>query len=369
MKQSLPLCLGALCLAATTATNDVLAQVVSPKGYEKTEAPSSIYRGFGSRSASGWRYMQVHDDLRGARATVREIAFRRDGLRTTSRYPSYEFNVTLIISTAKTDASTMATSFDANHGTNRQTVAVNQVIKMPATAPGRVADNWDYRIKLSSPYMFNGQSGGLCWEAQTNLFRGPSTTVYFDAAWSRSSNPQMAGTPFGEGCFHSQQRLRATCSASSSLNYSSKIGSLRVNGNYHRPNSLAIGIVGFSRTNFGAIPLPFTIPGSSTQYSGPCQLYTGFDLIFAGTTNSTGTTSTTVPIPVDAQYGGVKLFVQLMSQDPDTGAAIDLVTSNGYELQFVPPYDLPPISRCFSTSSLSATGSVTKNFGIVTAIF
>lgn len=352
----------------TLSVSELQAQVVSPQEFAKTEAPSSIYRGLGSRSTSGWRYLQIHDDLKGKNATVREIAFRRDGARNTL-YSSYEFNLTLILSTASKTAATITANFDANHGANKKVVASNQAVNMPATRARGVAADWQYRIKLRTPYVFSGANGGLCWEAQTSLFRGPATTVYFDAAWSRSTNPAMAGAAYGSGCYHTKQRLRATTSVRASVNYTSKLGSLSVSGNYHAPNSFAIVALGFSKTNFGAIPLPFVIPGSTRAYSGACSILASLDILFAGTTNASGTTSVNVPIPVDRQYGGVKLFMQLMSQDKDTPAAIDLVTANGYEVQFVAPYDLAPVSRSYANNSLAATGAVTKNYGIVTAIF
>lgn len=343
-------------------------QVVSPKHFAQVEGSSYVYRPFGSNNASGWRYQQVHDDLMGMKTTIRELAFRRDAPRT-NRYSAYEFTVSVVLSTASKTAATMTSTFADNHGTNKKLVTVNRTVKMPATRPDTVAAPWVYRIKLDTPYAFDGTNGGLCWETQTSLFRGIVSTVYMDGASSASANPALAQTYFGQGCVHSSQVNPSAMTTSSSTNYSQKVGSIRVNGSYLARNSLAIGTIGFSRTNLGAIPLPLVIPGSQNAYSGACSIYASLDLVFAAATTSTGSASVTVPIPVDVQYGGAKLFVQLFSVDDQTSASLGLITSNAAEMQFVPPYVVAPISRVYASNTLAATGSLNRNYGLVTAAF
>lgn len=357
-------------LAALVAASSLSSQqAVSPKHFATVEANSWIYRPFGSNSNSGWRYQQIHDDMMGSKLTINEIAFRKDATQS-PRTPAYELNVTIVMSTAAKTAATAVTTFAQNHGANRKIVTLNKLVKMPATFRDGVAAPWEYRIKLDAPYAFDGTNGGLCWEAQTSLFRGQSVTTYFDAASSSSTNPPMAFAYYGTGCYNSTQSRQATLTTSSSVNYTNKTGSIRVQGNYLTRNSLAIGTLGFSRTLFaGVLPLPLELPGSANSYSGPCTMYASLDLVFAATTSSTGYTTATVPIPVDVQYGGIKLYVQLLSTDPGSTAVIPFTTTNASEMQFVPPYKLPGCTRIYATNSLAQTGSLQRNYGLVTALF
>ncbi|MCB9890075.1 MAG: hypothetical protein H6833_00325 [Planctomycetes bacterium] len=355
-------------VAALLSASSLSAQTaVSPAEFAKTEAPTYDYRPFGSNNANGYRQIQIHDDLKGKKLTINELGFRRDARE--GRYSAFEFTTTIVCSTAAIDAPNISTTFDTNHGTNKKSVAISKTIKWPAQLSDDCASTWDYRIKFDSPYAFDGTNGGFCWEAQVALFRNIATTVYFDFANGSSTNPAMAQSYYGTGCVHSQQVNRANLTTSTSMNWAQKTGTVRVNFSYLGLNGLAIGAIGFNRDNFGPIPLPLLIPGSATAYSGPCSFYTTLDLLFATATSSTGAGNISIPIPADINYGGIKLFVQMMSVDDATPAAIKFITTNGAVLQYVPPYTAPAVSRVIASSSLAPTGSLQKNYGMVTAIF
>lgn len=354
-------------LSALVLISASSAQVVSPTEFSTVEAPSYIYLPFGSNNSAGWRFAQIHDDLKGKKVTIREIGFRRDSTR--SRFPSFEFTVTMKMSTAASTASQIVAAFDSNHGPNKSTVVLNKVIKFPGTSPNGVAAPWDYRIKLDNPYAFDGTQSGLCWEAQVSLFRNMKTTVYFDAAYSQSANPPLAQAYFGEGCVHSTQLNAAGLTSTSSTNYTQKTGTVTFYGSNQAPNSLAIGAIGFSRTMLGALPLPFAIPGSASAYSGTCTLYSSLDVLFAAGTDANGSCNASIPIPVDVNFDGAKLFVQLMSQDPQSNAALNLITTNAVEMQFVKPFGAASVSHVYASNTLSSTGSLQKTYGHVLAIF
>ncbi len=343
------------------------AQSVSPAEFKNVEAPTADYRPFGSNSTSGYRQVQIHDDLKSAKLTINELGFRRDGRA--GRYSAFEFTTSIIMSTASLTAASISATFDSNHGSNKVTVVTNKTFKWPAQAADRVAHDFAYRIKLDAPYAFDGTNGGLCWEAQASLFRNIATTVYFDFASASSTNPQMAVAVYGDGCVHSDQISAASLTTSSSMNWPAKTGTIRANCSNMARNSLAIGAIGFSRTSLGAIPLPFMIPGSAQAYSGACYFHASLDLVFATSTDVNRSGNITIPIPVDVQYAGAKLYVQMFSVDDSTPALIKFITTNGSEMQFVPPYTSPALSRVYATGSFTATGSVQKNYGQVTAIY
>ena len=343
-------------------------QRVSPLEFRVVEAPNLASRPFGSHSTNGWRYLQVHDDLRGSKLTIRELGFRRDGAQVL-RYSKYECTVSMSMSTAKTSSQTIDAFFDKNHGANKKSVVINRVIKFPATRGGRLVGPWDYRIKLDTPYAFDGTSGGLCWEARVSFFRGLISTVNFDAAWSVSSNPPMAIVPFGAGCVHSEQTRAAVLGASSAMNWNTGVGTINLSGNYQARSALTIGTIGFSRTSLGGIPLPFEIPGSSAAYSGSCRFYVSMDLLFGASTNNAGWSNSSIPIPVDPKFAGLRIYAQMMSVDPSSSAAIQFITTNGVEFQFVPPYKVAPVSSVYASNTLISKGNVQKTYGMVSAIF
>ena len=368
MKPKIILSASSLFLGATLLGAALPAQIaVSPKEFTKTEAPSSDTRPFGSASSTGYRFLQVHDDLKGKKFTVRELAWRRDGTRT-GRSSAYQFTCSIVMSTAKTNSQSIDGTFDKNHGSNKKTVLTNRTIKWPASRSQGVARAWDFRIKLDTPYVFDG-AGSFCWESRSLLYRGLTGSLTLDYAWSSNTSPALASGSFGTGCYHSTQTTPANLTVSSSANYRTQTGSLRFFGRGLARNTLAIGAIGFSKTSLAGIPLPFTIPGSGRQYSGPCTFYTSLDIFFGAATTSSGTSSNTVPIPVDVKFAGIKLFSQLLSPDAATGTSIALITSNAAEFQFVAPYKKAPVSRVIASNTASLKGVATKTFGLVTAIF
>ncbi len=350
---------------SSTAFSQVL---VSPAINKTVEGPTYGSAAFGNNSSSGWRFQQVHDDLRGARATLRELALRRDASIAT-RYPTYEFNLDLILSTAATTSTTMQAGFDANHGSNRIAVISNKKIVMPATFSDGVAAPFVYRMKFDAPYAFDGGNNGLCWEARVSLMRGLTYTAYFDVAYWQNTSPALAQAYYGSGCTDSTQQTAAQLQASSSASWTQKTGSISLSGYYFARSSVAIAALGFSRSSYGALPLPFVLPGSATAYSGPCSVLASLDVVYATATDSNGYAALQIPIPVEQSFAGAKLFLQWLSEDKATSALIPLITSNAVEMQFVPPYGQTEIAYNVASSPLLSTGTVTGYTGYVVALY
>jgi hypothetical protein len=338
--------------------------IVDPAHFKNTEANSQAYRPFGGNSSGGWRYLQVHDGLQGAKATINQLAWRRDQNRT--RHNAYSFRCTLILSTAKNDSANIDATFDNNHGANKQTVVTFKEIKWPGTTGNTVPSPFEYVIKFDSPYAFDGTNGGLCWEAQVTQITNLQTTHYFDAATTASTNPPLATQTYGMGCYHSTERAKVmSATGTSSMNWRNSVGTLYLDGSGLPRSSVVIGVLGLSRSNYLGLPLPFMVPGSSTQYSGACYLNTSLDFLIPSQANTSGSARVQFPVPATAAYDGLKLYGMYLAIDNNTNA-LPLVTSNGVEFQWVEPYPTSGISRVYSTNQFSTSGSVNKNYGLVT---
>ena len=354
------------CVLALTVAG-LNAQVVSPAENAVGEGSNRIYRPFGGSSTGGWRYMQIHDDLKGKKVTVNSVAFRRDGA-TTTNYMSFSVTVTMLMSTAKNDSQKMVSRFDDNHGGNKQTVITNKKFDFPTTIGGHIPAAWSYSMKLDRPYSFDGTNGGLCWEARTTLHTNLRTTVYFDAAWSSSTNPALAVVNYGSGCRHSTQVSNVTASGSSSMNWRGKTGTIWLYGRTLPRTTFAIASLGFSRTRSGPIPLPFTFPGTETGPSGPCKLLVSLDILTAIGTDANGNATLRFPIPLDPGFHGLVMRGQWLAIDRAIQGPLQFVTSNGVEYNFVKPYTTAPVSRSYNTNTFSQTGTVTKAYGLVTRL-
>ncbi len=240
--------------------------MVSPAAFAKTEGPSYSNYPFGWRSNQGIRYLQIHDDLKGTKRTIRSLALRRDGTLTT-RFMAFSCQVTVFMSTAKTTSTTPNKSFDSNHGTNKKRVLFNKSISMPPTSRQSIpATNFDYEVKLASPFVFDG-SGPLAWEMQTTVQKNYYTSVYFDYAYNSSTSPALATGTFASGCVNTSRTRAMSATGSGSMNYRTGKGVLYLSGNYMPAVQVAFGLIGFSRTNLGAIPPSLLLAGSSDAYS------------------------------------------------------------------------------------------------------
>lgn len=348
--------------AATTAQ-------VSPAYLAKAEGNYYANQPFGNSNANGYRYLQIHDDLKGKSQLIRGLAFRREGNATNTPFMAFSIRLSIHCSTAATTAATVSTTFDANHGGNKQTVLANQVVLFPPTQPGYCPMPFDYALAFSTPYAFDGANGGLCWEVaitqQTNLL----TNVYFDFHYSQSTNPQAETDTFGEGCYHSTRFRPAAATCTTSFNWPAETGTLYLNGSELPPTSVVVGIIGFSRVSYGPFPLPWTFPGSATSYSGPCNLYCSLDLLLPGGANTNGDAQVSLPIPLDpATMNGLLLYGQFLAPDQVTRAAIPWISTNGTIWNFVAPYGLTPGAYVLASSTYATTGSVEKNRMYVTEL-
>jgi hypothetical protein len=339
--------------------------IVDPAHFKNTEANSQAYRPFGGNSSGGWRYLQVHDGLQGAKATINQLAWRRDQNRT--RHNAYSFRCTLILSTAKNDSANIDATFDNNHGANKQTVVTFKEIKWPGTTGNTVPSPFEYVIKFDSPYAFDGTNGGLCWEAPGDADHQPADDALLRCRHDGEHQPAARHADLRHGLLlHSTERAKVmSATGASSMNWRNSVGTLYLDGSGLPRSSVVIGVLGLSRSNYLGLPLPFMVPGSSTQYSGACYLNTSLDFLIPSQANTSGSARVQFPVPATAAYDGLKLYGMYLAIDNNTNA-LPLVTSNGVEFQWVEPYPTSGISRVYSTNQFSTSGSVNKNYGLVT---
>jgi hypothetical protein len=339
--------------------------LVSPASFANAEGPSNSSSPFGI-TATPYRYLQVHDDLNGTARTIHALSVRRDGTSTQAVYPAYSMTMDIFMSNAATTAGTMSTTFDTNHGANKQQVAAFLQVNFPATSGGPIPRPFEYRIPLSQPYSFNG-TGGLCWEVKL-LARQGTTAVVHDLVTGSSANPGCAILALGTGCKAGGRTTAVGLSATSTMNYTNGSGSFTYNVANAPNNGLGILAMGTSNTNFSGIPLPFEIPNTAGAVSGACYLYNSFAFTLTLTTSATGTASTNLGVPASPLFYGARLFGQTIFADTAVtpSNALGLVTSNQVEHNWVPPYGTTtPIGRVLLSSSTGATGTATNRSGLV----
>lgn len=86
------------------------------------------------------------------------------------------------------------------------------------------------------------------------------------------------------------------------------------------PNSLGVLALGFSRTTWGALPLPFDLGFVFPQLAG-CQLEASPDVTLSVVTDAAGAFAQAFPVPPLAAYDGFSLYAQGLLLGGPTGLA------------------------------------------------
>src|SRR5688572_16494455 len=112
-------------LSLSLLASSLCAQsIVSPGHFTNMEGNTGLNLPFPTTTL--YRYQQVHDDVTGSPRTIRGMRYRRDGVGT-GAIVAQTFVVNGWMSTAALTASTMSTTFDLNHGTDKTQVLSNKV--------------------------------------------------------------------------------------------------------------------------------------------------------------------------------------------------------------------------------------------------
>jgi hypothetical protein len=296
-----------------------------------------LYGPIGQNMTTGWRHLQVHDDLTGPARTFNSLSIRRDsGIATP--YNAFSCQVTLILSHAATNSTTVDATFQSNHGTGMKTVVNNKVINFPSTAASGAPAPFNYTIPFEQPFSYNGTSP-LCWEIRTTSF-------------------------YGIVCRHSARLYDIKATGTSSMNWFSGAGTLYVDGTELPDGGPATVLLGISRTSLRGAPLPLLLPGSLTAPSGPCVLYQSAEFAI-GAVSSNSTARLTLAVPATPSLHAIHLFAQYIAIDPRAGHLTNVTLSNGVEYCFVAPHSAALTGSVYASNLFATTGTVSPNYGYV----
>jgi hypothetical protein len=174
------------------------------------------------------------------------------------------------------------------------------------------------RFKLARPFVYLGQGLAIDHYAYESTNRGYE--YYVDA--SRSSVDLGTATPFGVSC--PVDGNRAYCNPSNPGG--DPLSVLLFDG---PPSSVAVLILGSSRTTWGPFPLPLKLDflGLST-----CWLNVSVDVLLPVATFTNGSAQANISIPAAQALAGLRFFAQWMPVDTRVNPVARLAFSNGLDI-------------------------------------
>lgn len=333
-----PLSTAALIAALASVTN---AQgVAAPAHFAATEANNHDFAPF-SVVQLPCRYLQIHDDV--PAGTYRELWLRRDGAQPATFDPLL-LTVEMWMSTAARTASTVAPDFPTNHGANKLQILRRQQIRIDQTVPGSpipLPSPFEYRILFDQP--FTHQGGALCWEI---LVHGRSGTAahFMDAAVGQNANPSPLRLILGSGCRSSGTGRPLVLDDSTPVNWPQGTVTLNYRGYNLQPNANAVLAFGVDNVHWNGLTLPFELPGTSMDPSGPCFLFAAPLVPVPVLVDGSGNFSYTTTAPLDASVNGANLFAQILALDAPANRW-GIVSSNGIHRHFIAPFGPVPVSN------------------------
>lgn len=346
--------LSGLCAAQTL--------VVSPRYHRRAEGLSSNVFPFGNTTVP-FRYAQIHDDV--PAMTVSGLGFRTNAVLATV-YASHSVTLDAWASTAVSNAAGMGVAFDNNHGANKLQVITNRTYNHPASDPSFVPSPFHLQYPFDVPFMHAG-TGSICWEVQVTA-KTQASSVTHDAFGALSSNPALQVGRGGVGCRSTGASAAMTIGGNSTMNWPAGTGALSVTCSNALANGAGLHVLGFDRTSWAGLPLPFELPGSATAPSGRCYLYTDVMLNAPVSASATGAVTSSMNVPATANLNGTTTLSQVWMIDPAANA-FGLVTSPMLVHNFVAPTPNPPAARLYLSGSLGASGTVSTTSGLVTRFF
>ena len=335
--------------------------VVSPAHFTVAAGNSNGYAGVGHYSAIS-RHLQVHDDLAGAARTIHGIAFRRETPSTTATVPANTLICDLVLSTAATGAAAPSTTFDANHGSDRVTLASFQFYQLPASPPAGASMPFEYALPLPTPFAFGG-AAGLAWEIRVHS-SNTGGGILLDGVTGTGTNPQPIVGVLGVGCKTTGETLPVQLAGGATGNWSGSTVTASYTATRLPKSSLATLALGGSTTYWAPLPLPFVLPGSASAPSGACTVYCDWVALVPVATDATGKATTSLGGTVNAGMNGASLYAQAVALD-QAANNIGLVTSNLLEHQIVAPFAAVPVGQVAVSGSHAATGTATARRGAI----
>lgn len=335
--------------------------IVSPAHFATAPGNSNGYAGVG-HYASISRHLQVHDDLAGTPRLIHRVALRRDTPVNDVPVPASTLVCDLRLSTAASSAAAPLASFDANHGTNAQTVASFQLYQLPASPPTAATMPFEYVLPFNQPWSFDGQ-GPLAWEIRVHS-SNTSGGFLLDACANAGANPKPAAAAFGRGCRAFGANQPATLSGDAAPSWSSGGMTLSWLGGNLPANTLTWLALGTSSSAWGNLALPAEVPLTAQAASGACTIYTDWTAFLPVLTNASGTLSTNLGASIFRSQHGRSVFAQAIALDPNANS-YGAITSNLVEHVIVAPFGDVPVGQVSLASSHGANGQASARRGAI----
>ncbi|MEZ5989119.1 MAG: hypothetical protein R3F30_08350 [Planctomycetota bacterium] len=291
--------------AQSTTSKVIPPEVATTDGNSSSPYFSGYGAGIAQQVVASWAVCK-------ANALINQVDLRADGANTGALSSRTFTNLKFYVGYATTTPSTMSSTFASNRG------AVTKYIDAAYTLPAQVANARPFNIpfKLTSPFVYLPVKGDLLieWEVPGMYSKGQ---YFFDAHNLKTSSG--TATPFGTaGTFSKTSSYGVQGPATDKLVPG---GSIEFNAYGVPSNNGSVAFLGFSRSQFGPLSLPFDL----TPLGAPKNfLNVGIDLVLPlpltagkiGVFNG----SAIVPVPNDNTLPGLHVYMQ--------GAFVDTQANN-----------------------------------------
>lgn len=333
--------------AQSSATKVIPPEVATTDGNSSSPYFSGYGAGIAQQVIASWAVCH-------ASALVNEVDLRADGANATALSARTFTNLKFYVGYAQTSPTTMSSTFSANRG------AVTKYIDASYTLPAQVATARPFNIpfKLGSPFVFLPVKGDLLieWEVPGMYSKGQ---YFFDAHNSKTS----VGTADAFGTAGSFSKTSSYGVSGPAPDKLVPGGSIEFRAYGVPSNNGSLAFLGFSRTSFGPLGLPFdlTVLGASGNFLNvsvdlvlPLPLTAGKIGVFNG--------SSIVPVPADQGLAGLHVYMQ--------GAFVD-TQANNFGLVFSQGVDFGLVSGTQSQQlvgthdSTLTTGSLSPGYAHV----
>jgi len=243
--------------------------------------------------------------------------------------------------------------YDVNYDATPTNVITKKIFDLPAFSKGGLPSANFCMLKLDKDFAYlSGKNLVTEIKVYTNSNANKNFAYYIDYAGAYSPTET-----FGLACKTSGNTMPTLRSSTAILK-----GNWSISLSQFPASVPTILILGASRdTIFGTITLPVKLDGLGMPN---CYQNVDMNFITSGpTTNTGGSASTYLPVPLNFSLVGQKIYAQMWAPDVFANKA-GLVTSNGIQVQFGA---YPRESMLYSTgSTTSTTGSRSQNYGTVT---
>ncbi|MEZ5989120.1 MAG: hypothetical protein R3F30_08355 [Planctomycetota bacterium] len=333
-------------LAAQSSTTRVVpAEVATTNGSSSSPYFSGYGAGIAQQVIASWGFCKTN-------ALINQVDLRPT--LSTTAVPSRSFtNVKFYVGYALTTPDTMSTTFASNRGT------VTKYLDAAYTLPAQLANSQPFNIpfKLSSPFVYLANKGDLLleWEVPGTATK---SNYFFDAHVATTSvgGVDVFGTAGG---FSVPSSYSVDCPSPSTLVPG---GSIVFQADAVPSNNGSLAFLGFSRTNYGPLTLPFDLTplGAAGNW-----LNVSIDLtlplpLSAAKNGYTG--SVKLPIPADNTLPGLHVFMQGVFADAKANK-FGLVFSQGVDMGLVSGKQVQQLVGTYDAKN--TTGSLYSGQGTV----